>query len=93
MRITHFINQLLFDRRNIDAAAGSFMLGDYKGSVRRRFGDRKSDVSKVGNGLPLILAVAAGALRAAFDNVTCDRSGSKFVPIISSPAELMHHRS
>ncbi len=42
--------------------------------------------------MPFILAIAARALRAAFDYVSRNRSRGQFVPIIACPAELMNHR-
>ena len=75
VRIAHLINQLFLDRRNDDPAAGAFMFCDHECAVRRRFDDRKSDVRQIGNAAPLVLAISAGALRAAFDDVTGDRAG------------------
>src|SRR6185369_12785281 len=54
--------------------------------------NRKPDVSKVWNTAPLVLAVTAGNLRTAFDNVTRNRPGGEPVPVIAGPPELLNHR-
>ena len=45
-----------------------------------------------GNVFPIHLAVAAGALRAAFDDVSGDGAGGELVPVVRFPFELVDHR-
>src|SRR5688572_21644869 len=59
-------------------------------SVRRRFNNRKPDFRETRNAFPFVLAIAAGALRAALDNMTGDSAGSEPVPIVRSPSKLMY---
>src|SRR5215213_5137477 len=91
-RITHLVNQLLFYTRNDDPAAGPLVLCNDKRSIRRGFDDRKSDVGEIRNAAPLILAVATRRLRAAFNDVTGDRSRREPVPIVVGPAKLVYQR-
>src|ERR1044072_9921670 len=89
-RIAHFIQKLLFDRRDIYPSAGAGMFGNDKFSVRRRLDDGKTDVGHIRYTLPFILAISARALRAAFDDVPGDGTGGNLVPVVKSPAEFMH---
>src|SRR5688572_13572330 len=59
-------------------------------SVRRRFNNRKPDFRETRNAFPFVLAIAAGALRAALDNVTGDSARSEPVPIVRGPPKLMY---
>ncbi len=61
------------------------MFGDNKSAVGRGFNDRETDVGEVGNAAPLVLAVAAGTLRAALNDVPGDCAGSDLVPIVRQP--------
>src|SRR6185369_7642291 len=92
VRIAHFVNQLLFDTRNDDPATSALVLRDHKRPIRRRFNNRKSDVSKVWNAAPLVLAVTTRGLCATLDDVTRDRSRRKTIPIVVCPAKLMNQR-
>jgi len=82
VRIAHLVNKLLFDTRNDDPAAGSFVLCDNKRSVRRRFNNRKTNIREIGNAAPFILAIATRSLRAAFNDMTRDRPRREPVPIV-----------
>ncbi len=73
------------------AAAGACMLGDGEGAIGLGFDDGVADVRHVGNVLPIHLAVAAGTLRAAFDDVAGDRARREFVVIVGLPAEAVDH--
>src|SRR5688572_8905470 len=59
-------------------------------SVRRRFNNRKPDFRETRNAFPFVLAITAGTLRAALDNVTRDSAGSEPVPIVRGPPKLMY---
>ncbi len=48
-------------------------------------------LARSGNVLPVHLAIAAGALRAAFNNVSGNVAGSQLVPIVRPPAEAVDH--
>ena len=52
-----------------------------------------SDVRQIRNRLPIDQAVAAGALRAAFDGVTGNRSRRELIPIVCGPTEFVNHRA
>ena len=73
------------------AAAGAGVLGDDEGAVGLGFDDRIADVRHVGNVLPIHLAVAAGTLRAAFDDVAGDGAGGELVLVVGLPAEAVDH--
>jgi hypothetical protein len=45
------------------------MLRDDEGAISARFHDGISDVGQIGDGSPVVEAIAAGALGAAFDYV------------------------
>ena len=57
-----------------------------------RFDDRIADVREIGNVLPVVEAVAAGALRAALDDVAGDDARREPVPVVGAPAELVAQR-
>src|SRR5258708_34678435 len=75
----------------MDAAAGAGVFGDDEGAIGLSFDDGIADVGHVGNVLPVDLAIAAGALGAALDDVAGDGSGGEFIPIGRAPAEAVHH--
>ena len=77
----------------MDPAAGSRVLGDDKGPVGLGFDDGVADVGEIGEVLPVDLAVAAGGLGAAFNNVAGDGTGGEFVPIGFGPMELVNQRA
>src|ERR1700752_2905051 len=92
VRITHLVNELLLYRRNDDPAAGSFMFGDDKTSVRRRLHNREANIGKIWNPAPLVLAVSARRLRTALDDVTGNRSCCKTIPVVAGPPEFVNQR-
>ena len=55
------------------------------------FDNRIADIGEVRNGLPIHLAISAGALRAAFHGVSGDGAGGEPVPIVGLPAEFVNH--
>ena len=75
MRIAQLIQKLLGDGIHRDTATSSGVLGDHERAVRLGFNDRVADVCVVGDGLPIYLAIAAGALRAALHGVSGDGAG------------------
>src|SRR5262245_62322126 len=75
VRIAHLVHQLLFDRRNVDPATGSFVLANDKGAVSRSLNDWKADVSQVRDRSPIVLTIAGGGLNDALDDVTGARDG------------------
>src|SRR5205807_1044827 len=91
-RITHLINQLFFDSGNNYPAAGAFMFRNNKGAIGRCFDNWKTYSCEIGDAAPLVLAVSAGSLRAAFDNMAGDGAGSQPIPIVYGPAKLVNHR-
>ena len=68
------------------------MLHDDERPVSRRFDDGIADVGEIGNVPPVVQAVAAGALRAALDDVTGNDPGGEAIPIVAGPAELVAQR-
>ena len=68
------------------AAAGARMLGDDERAVGAGLDDRIADVGEVGNLPPVVQAVAAGALRAALDDVAGDDAGGEAVPVVGAPS-------
>ena len=72
VRIAHLVHELLGDRRHGDAPAGARMLVTTNEPSARAFDDRVADVREIGNVAPVVQAVAAGALRAALDDVAGD---------------------
>ena len=92
VRIAHLVHELLGHRRDRDPAAGVRMLVDDERAVGVAFDDRIADVREVGNVLPIVEAVAARALRAAFDDVAGDDSRGESIPVVAGPAELVAQR-
>src|SRR6185312_12095311 len=88
VRVAHFLNELLRYSLHRHAATGVGMLGDDKAAILVRVCDRITDVGEIGNVAPVVLAVAAGALRTALEYVTGDDPGSKPVVIGVVPAVL-----
>ena len=86
-RVADFVEKLLFHAVRIDAPAGAGVLGDGERSVGLGFHDGIADVGQIRNVLPIHLAIAAGALRAAFDDVPGDGAGGQLVVIVGLPAE------
>src|SRR5262249_37025994 len=84
--------ELLFYRVDGDAPTGGGVFRDDETAIGLGLDDRVADVGQVGDGLPIDLAVAARALRAALDNVSGDRPGSELVELVRLPAEAMDHR-
>ena len=62
------------------------MLHDDERPVSRRLDDRIADVGEIGDVLPVVQAVAAGALRAALDDVAGDDSGRETIPVVGAPS-------
>src|SRR3546814_7222819 len=75
------------------AATGACRLGDDKAAIGFNLDDRKTHVGiDVADRLP-VREVAAGALRAAFDDVTGQRAGGELVVVVLAPAEFVHQRT
>ena len=68
------------------------MLGDHEGASGLDFGDGIADRGVIRNRFPIGLAVAAGGLRAALDDVAGHHPAGQFVPIVEAPAELVDGR-
>src|SRR5262249_12850394 len=92
-RIADLIEQLLGDTGYIYAAAGPRMLGDHETAVWYRLNDGITDPGEVGNGLPVSLAIAARALRAALDDMARDSAYGEAVPVVGLPTKLVDHRA
>src|SRR6185369_10239654 len=92
VRIAHLVDQLLLNGRDDYPTTRALVFGDHERSIRRSFDDRETDVSKIRDTAPLVLAIATRSLRSAFDDVTSNRAGSEMVPIVMGPAKLVNHR-
>src|SRR5258707_6600191 len=92
MRVAELVEKLLLYGIQRHAAAGRWVLGYDEAAIRFRLHDRVSDVGHVWNRLPVDLAVAAGTLRAALDDVAGDCAGRELVVFFRGPAEAMDHR-
>ncbi len=90
-RIAQFVQKLLLDGVDAHASAGRFVFGDDESAIGLGFDDRIADVRHIGNALPIHLAIAAGALRAAFDDMSGDCARCKLVVLIGFPSEAMDH--
>ena len=93
MRVAEFVEKLFFNDVGVNASTGARVFGDSERAVGFHFDDGVADGGHVGNRLPVYLAVASGALRAAFDDVAGDRSRREFVPVVGLPAEFVNHGS
>ena len=80
------------DRVDADAPAGTLVLRDRERAVGGRFDDRVADAREVGHLTP-VGVVAAGALRAAFDDVAGDGARCEAVPVLRAPTELVDERA
>src|SRR5580658_10812631 len=69
------------------------MLGDVKSAIGLSLDNWIADVRHVRDALPIHLAVAAGALRSALDNMSRDCSSREFVPLFRLPVKAMDHGS
>src|SRR5207237_1972763 len=78
---------------HVYATASPWVFSYGECASRLGFDDRVTNASKVRGLLPIRLAVAARALRAAFNHVTRNRACGNAVPIVGLPAELSHHRA
>src|SRR5580765_3745257 len=92
-RIADLIQQLLGHSSHIHAAASAGMLGNNKRAIVLSFDDWITNVGKVGNALPIRLAVPARALRATLNHMPRNGACGNVVPVIGFPAELAHHRA
>src|SRR6185369_5489708 len=92
VRITHLVNKLFLDRWNDDPAAGTLVLGHHERSVRRRFNNRKTNVRKIRDAAPLILAIPTRRLCATLDDMAGNGSRREPIPIPIRPTKLMNHR-
>ena len=93
VRIAHFVYELLRDRGNVDPAARGGMLDEIERAIGSRFDDGITDVGHVRDALPVLEAVAAAALRAAFDDVSRDRPRCNTIPCVRRPPKGVHQRS
>jgi hypothetical protein len=91
-RVAHLVDELLGDRMEGDAAAGSGVLGDDERPVGARLGDRVADVGQVGDRTPVVQAVPPGALRTTLEDVPGDDPRGELVPVVGAPAELVPQR-
>src|SRR5471030_2288564 len=86
LRIAQLVEQLFLDAVGVDAASRGGVFGDAETAVGFGLDDGVADVRHVGDGLPIHLAVAAGALRAALDDVAGDGSSGQFIVVVGLPA-------
>ena len=91
LRIADLIQQLLRHSCHIHAAASAGMLCNNKRAIVLSFDDWITNVGKVGNALPIRLAIAARALRATLNHMSRNRSCGNAVPVVGLPAKLAHH--
>src|SRR4029078_7737298 len=89
----HLVHQLLYYSGIGDSASGARVFGDRECPVFACFNDWVTNVPEIGYRLPIALAVSAGALCPAFDDVTGDRTSGESIPVIRRPFELVYHRS
>ena len=90
-RVADFIQQLLGDAQFADQSAGALDLADGELAVGTDLHNRETDVFVVRH-LPPIGEVAAGALRAAFDDMPGQCRLGQAVVVLPGPVELMHQR-
>jgi hypothetical protein len=90
-RVADFVEELLLHTVGVDAPAGAGMFGHGERSVRLGFHDGVADVGQVRDVLPVHLTVAAGALRAALDDVSGDDARGELVIVLRPPAEAVDH--
>src|SRR5208337_4807274 len=91
LRIAEFIEQLLLYGVGGNAAASAGVLGDGERSVRLGLDDRIADVGHIRNILPVDLAIPAGALGSALDDMARDGAGGQLVPLVVLPFEAVYH--
>src|SRR3546814_7729050 len=83
-RMADLVEHLCEHGMNRHAATGACRLGDDKAAIGFNLDDRKTHVGiAVADRLP-VREVAAGALRAAFDDVTGQRAGGELVVVVRS---------
>ncbi len=86
------VEQLCSDRAHGDRATGAGVLGDDRRTVVLDLGDGEARVFEPGDLLEERV-VAAGALRAAFDDVTCHDRAGELVPVHPRPAVVPGSRA
>ena len=84
-RLADLVEQLRGDCVSGDGAAGPWVLGDHRGTVTVDFGDWEAWVGLVGDGAEAG-EVAAGGLRAAFDDVSGGDRAGEGVVVTGGPA-------
>jgi hypothetical protein len=90
-RIADLVEHLLAHGRGAHQPAGARWLGDDEAAVSAALGDRKAHVVPAGHALP-VGVVAAGGLRAAFDQVPGQAALRELVEVVGRPAEVRDQR-
>ncbi len=92
-RIADLVQHLLQHRMHRDQPTGAFRLADDELAAGLDFDDGETHVGvALAHQLP-VGEVAAGALRAAFDDVARYRAGGELVVFVFFPTELVHQRA